>query len=101
MECQRGRGSRDKEPLRLLPSSTTKVDVQDSYVESWPSLTRAVEGLTSFATPPAASLSYSLFLRYWEKDAPTFRITKIGSDFCDFCTKMKGASQVWEEERNS
>lgn len=46
---------------------------------------------TTSETSQAAPLSYSGFLRYWEKDAPTLRITKSGSDFCDFCTTIKSS----------
>lgn len=89
LECPRGRGSKDEEPLRILSSSWTKVDVHDRYVSAWEDLLTAALAEKPSLVRPLGPISYNLFVRYWKEDYSTLRIAVSGSDFCDLCTSLK------------
>ena len=89
MECPRGRGSQDESPLRLLPSSYSKISLYSSYREAWAELLQGIISLRPGLQKPTAPIHYNLFSRYWDADMPTLRIATLGSDFCDTCTTLK------------
>lgn len=78
LECPRRRPSGDEQPLLMLSSSITKVDVHDTYVSKWNTLLEAlIEQLTNTNKPNG--LSYSEFIGYWQAYFSFLRVATNGT----------------------
>lgn len=88
MECPTRRCSEEEAPLRMLPSDMSQVDVYKEYVNVFPKLSGAAKEWLP-QEPPKSPLTFSTFLRYWDRGHSTLRLAKKGSEFCDFCTSTR------------
>jgi len=88
MSCPTGRGSTEDEPIHWLPSETTRSSVYEIYRTEWGGILEgASRGGVALPTEP---LTQNGFVKVWRAQAPTLRILKSGSDFCDTCTQLSG-----------
>lgn len=89
LSCPTGRGSTDESPISWLASDTTRTNVYEAYKMDWDTIAASViENGRGNAQMPEAPLSKDQFCRVWSAKVPTLRIHKLGSDFCDTCTKL-------------
>lgn len=89
LSCPTGRGSIDESPISWLTSDTTRRQVFLAYEKEWETIAESVVANASGQPQlPEAPLSKDQFCRVWAAQFPTLRIHKLGSDFCDSCTKM-------------
>ncbi|EDQ85346.1 uncharacterized protein MONBRDRAFT_11901 [Monosiga brevicollis MX1] len=92
--CPSGAGRERDQPIQILPTSTTKLQVYQAYEAKYSVLAATLSAKIQASTPDAvqpsdAPLSRAAFLRVWQAHLPTLRIRKSGSDFCDECGRLK------------
>lgn len=86
MPCPTGRGSTDETVVQYLPSSTTINEVYTEYMTQWHSISPCIADRVK--QPPTQPLTTNSFVRVWRERLPTLRFFRVGSDFCDTCTKL-------------
>lgn len=88
MSCPTGRGSTEDNPIYWLPNDTTREGVFETYCTEWLSILQGnnYEGIVL----PTEPLMKNSFVKVWRAHAPTLRILRKGSDFCDTCTQLSG-----------
>lgn len=101
MPCPRGRGSQTEAPLRVLPSSTTKLEIYNCYKLKWNEISEAAVFASIISKNPINYLGIKQFCRVWDSYHPTLRISPKGSDFCDFCILTKQKIKKCRKRRNS
>lgn len=90
LACPTGRGSDKDAPIRYFPSDKRRAAVHDEYKKQWSDLIPAASEHINFkGYDPEEPLNYKSFCKVWHTNFPTLKIMKIGSDFCDTCTKLK------------
>lgn len=89
--CPTGRGSRENETIRLLPTDTEKSKIHEVYLSYWPHIVSDLATAPEFdrMKMPTESLPFRSFLKVWRQRFPILRIARFGTDFCDTCTHLR------------
>lgn len=85
-EYPTGKGSEKSKSVEFVQSDMTKMDTYNDYCSNSGALWDAAMELIVMLDK---LLSYSTFLRNWDKSHSTLSCRKLGSDFCDLCTTLR------------
>lgn len=83
--CPRGRLYTDSEPVRYLPSGTTRRTVYKKYAEDWNMLKDSAIEIEEHLEVPEKPLVGDSFGRVWRQNYPNLNLSCGGTDFCDTC----------------
>ena len=97
--CPLGRGTSEKEPLRVLPSSEICTSVYSSYKNEWSNLCHGAQEEGLLTNILESEISFSQYRRVWREKFSTLRIAQRRTDFCDHCVVMLNRiNQVGDDE---